>query len=195
MPEALSAEDAAVAQKLGIGGGTDEPDGTEDTGQGQEHEEQTDQESKLEDLPESWQAEIRRLRNENAAQRIKARTAQKAAPAEGDTPAAIEARVRETIRLEYGVKLAKSEVTASLKGVVPDALIGAVVGKLDLAQFVGEDGDPDADAITALHDEYVALLGTVKKPASKVGHGRTNGAPSAKTNAETFAELFNSKLS
>jgi hypothetical protein len=189
---ALTPEDQAVAEKLGIGTPGEGEQQQQEPAEGAQ--DQGQESSTLEDLPESWQAEIRRLRAESAAARVKVRDAQKAARESSkaaptaETPEAVEARVRESVRLEYGLKLAAADVKASLKGVVPDALLDSVVGKLDLSQYVGEDGT-DTEAVKALQDEYTALLG-VKRSAPKVGHSKTQTGSGQKTNAEQFAELF-----
>lgn len=197
MTAQLSAEDLAVAQQLGIN--TDQESVTEseggEVGVTEEVEEEVEGQApadKLEDLPESWQAEIRRLRAEAAGNRIKARQAKSGeskTAVEGEKPEAIEARVRESVRLEYGVRLAAADVKASLKGVVPDSLLDSIVGKLDLTQYVADEGT-DTEAVAALHDEYVALLGSRKAPVVKTGHARTGATKTAKSTADQFADIF-----
>lgn len=197
----LSAEDRAVAQQLGIPTGdasTDQggaPAG--DAPEGEQGEDQGQESTAFEALPQSWQTEIHRLRREAAANRVKAKQAAqapKAAEGEQETPDAIEKRVRESVRLEYGTRVASADVKASLKGVVPEALLDSVVSRLNIAEYVTDQGETDHDAVQALHDEYVTLLGS-KKPAPRVGHSKQGTGAVSKSNADLFGEALFGSLS
>jgi hypothetical protein len=188
-PGELSAEDRAVADQLGISTG-DDGQGEGDGGE-QDLQDQGQEPSKLEDLPESWQAEIRKLRREAAAKRVANKApAPPAKAVEGETPEQVEQRVRASLSLEFGARVASADVKAALTGIVPDALLESVVGRLNIADFVTDDGQVDTDAVTALKEEYVALLGTSKKATPKVGHGRTTGTTKTRSNAELFSEAL-----
>ena len=94
-----SAADTEVAAALGLG---DEVD-TEEV-DADENEDQESEEVAFEDLPQKTQDEIRKLRRENAALRVKTREARKAAPKDTDGPSDIEAAReagREEARAEH----------------------------------------------------------------------------------------------
>jgi hypothetical protein len=188
--DADTASEDEIRGALGVGEPKDNEGEPEQGDEGQEP-------SKLEDLPDWAQQEIKNLRREAANQRVKAR--EKARKAQTQTPAvepkdltAAEERGRESARLEYGIRLAGAEVKAALAGVVPDDKITEIVDELNLARYVGDDGEVDEDAIKVLRDRYTALLGTKRTP--RVSHGKTGTAPSTKTTADQFADTLTSML-
>lgn len=66
-----------------------------------------------------------------------------------------EARGRQAAVGEVGQRLAAAEIKAALTGVVPDP--AALVDDLNLAKYVGEDGQVDADAVAELRKKFEAL--------------------------------------
>lgn len=183
-------QDEAVAEALGMSDAADDAQGAEQEDQAQEA---TD--VAFEELPESWREEIRRLRRENAAQRVARRDATKTPSAgDNDAPAApsaqalraAENRGKESARMEYGVRLAGAEVRAALTGLLPDEQIADVVEDINLSRFVLDDGEVDRDLVKALRDKYASIIG--KKSVAKVGHGQRNGAPTQKSNADKFGD-------
>lgn len=156
----------------------------------------------LEDLPDGWQDEIRRLRRENANARVRVREATRKAPQTSPDPPtaaatseasirAAEERGRSAARMEYGVQLARAEVKAALAANFTEEQITDLVDDLDLSRLVQDDGSVDAEAIGSLKEKYVSLLASAgRKPPPRVGHGRTSPAPAAKDTATQFAEFF-----
>lgn len=71
-----------------------------------------------------------------------------------------EARGRGAAVLEYGQRLAAAELKAALTGLIADP--SGVIEDLNLAKFVTDTGDVDAEAVTALRDKYAQLA----KPAA-----------------------------
>jgi hypothetical protein len=188
-----SVEDVAAA--LGVGsGGQDEPD---EAPEEQEQDEQGETEGvtleSLAAIVEQQRVQIATLKREKAAERVaagKARVEPAASDQDTAVTAAVEAAKAEA-KLEYGVKLAGSEIKAALAAVMTDAQLVAFVDDLNLAKYVTEDGEPDTDAIAGLKSRQLALLG--RRPAAKVGHGRT-GATAGKSNADQFADAFSAAL-
>src|SRR4051812_12451265 len=115
---AESGSDSAVAEAFGVGTPPADAEGTE----GAENEEaQVAEDVPLEELPAAWQEEVRRLRRENASQRVARRDAQRSTQQQGDgedkTPSAqairaAEERGRKAATLENGVRLAGAEIRA-----------------------------------------------------------------------------------
>jgi hypothetical protein len=184
-----SAEDVAAA--LGVDGeGDSEP--ADAPQEEQEHEGSVTLES-LAAIVEQQRIQIATLKREKAAERVAAGKA-KVEPAAPDQDTAVTAAVeaaKAEAKLEYGVKLAGSEIKAALAAVMTDAQLVAFVDDLNLAKYVTEDGEPDTDAIAGLKSRQLSLLG--KRPAAKVGHGRT-GATTGKSNADQFADAFSAAL-
>lgn len=75
-----------------------------------------------------------------------------------------------------GERLAAAEIRAALTNLVPDP--AGIVEDLNLGKYVGDDGEPDQDAIKALASKYAAL-GVNKKPSGVPGGPRGDAkAPS-----------------
>lgn len=188
MPE----QDEAVAEAFGM----NDPNAADAQGaEDQQDQAQEAEDVAFEDLPSSWQEEIRKLRRENAAQRVARRDAQRSPstsdPDKPDTPSAqalraAENRGKANARLEYGVRLAGAEVRAALSGTLTDDQITDLVDDLNLSRFVLDDGEVDRDAIKVLRDKYTSILG--KKPVARIGHGQRAGAPTQKSNADLFGD-------
>lgn len=200
-----SAQDTELAKLLGLGQDGEKPDDDEEPHEGDESEEGEDDEDgdepapKFEDLHPETQAEIKALRKESGDRRGKIRSLEKelrdARAGKTQTPeeevAAAEARGEARAREQYGIKLAGAEVKATLKGVIPDEKLDAVVSMLDLARFVDEEGEVDTDEVASLREEYISLLGVRKAPARRSSHGRQGGGSSKK---KSTSELFGEAL-
>lgn len=178
------ATDAAVAAMLN----EEDPEeqAAEGTDEGQEP-------VSFDDLPQETQDEIRRLRRENATLRVKSREASRSKTSEQQagepsTQAlkAAEERGRQAARMENGVRLAGAEVKAALAAVLTEDQIADIVDDLNLSRFVDDDGEVDSEAVRALRDKYVSLVGTRTTP--KVNHGRQSAAKPTKSTADAFAE-------
>ena len=79
----------------------------------------------------------------------------------------------------YRERLASAELRVALTGVVPDP--AAVIEDLNVAKFIGEDGEVNADAVAALRGKYAALAPEAKRaPAPNPAQGSSaNGASTA----------------
>lgn len=189
--DANNASESEISAALGF---TDGDETNEDESSTGEHgDEGQEPSNSIDDLPDWAQKTIKDLRSEAAANRVKAREkARKAAEtksaADPKDLTAAEERGREAARLEYGIRLAGAEVKAALVGVIPDDRIEDVIDDLNLSRYVGDDGEVDTEAVKALRDKYAALVNNRK--TTKVNHGRTGTAPSTKSTADQFADVF-----
>lgn len=176
--------DAEVAAALGIG---DEQDQQHEGNEDQESEEQDEVGAELKQL----RIELATLRREAAERRVRDKAAAKAsstAPEATDVEAARRAG-REEAQQEYGIRLASAEVRTALTGVVPEDKLSEIVEDLNLARYVGDDGEPDADAIQALREKYRSLLGA-RKPAAKVNHGRSGNGQTSRSVQQQFEDTM-----
>jgi hypothetical protein len=183
------ARDAEVAAALGVG----EPD-EQDEGSADQESEDNEVVAELATL----RRELATLRREAAARRVadKERAAKANSATTPDAPDIEAARKagREEAQQEYGIRLASAEVRTALTGIVPEDRLGEVVEDLNLARYVGEDGEPDADAIKALREKYQSLLGPARKTTAKVNHGRSGSGQTAKSAQQQFEETIGGLL-
>jgi hypothetical protein len=186
--------DSAVVEAFGVGTPPVE-DGAEVVEQDQA---QVAEDVPLEELPAAWQEEVRRLRRENATQRVARRDAQRGTREQGDgedkAPSAqairaAEERGRKAAQLENGVRLAGAEIRASLVGAMTEDQATDIIDDLDLSRYVTDEGDVDREAVKHLRDKFVSILG--KKTTPRPGHGQRQGAPSQKSNADLFGDWLN----
>ena len=193
------AADAAVAAALN--GGVEDPGpGPEDQLDDQDAPENEGLEpTALEDLPQDWQDEIKRLRRENATARVKSREAARKTtgaqqPPEATSQAlkAAEERGRQSALMESGIRLAGAEVKAALATVLPEDQIVDAIEDLDLTRFVDDSGDVDSDAVAAYRDKVSKLVG--KRTTPSVNHGRQAPVKPAKSTADAFAEAVGAAL-
>jgi hypothetical protein len=191
---AESGADSAVAEAFGVGTPPVE-EGAEGVEQDQA---QVAEDVPLEELPAAWQEEVRRLRRENATQRVARRDAQRSTREQGDgedkAPSAqalraAEDRGRKAALLESGVRLAGAEIRASLVGAMTEDQATDIIDDLDLSRYVTDEGDVDREAVKHLRDKFVSILG--KKTTPRPGHGQRQGAPSQKSNADLFGDWLN----
>lgn len=190
-----AATDAAMAEMLNgtqPGADADQPDDepTEEREEGQEPE-------SIDDLPEWAREEILRLRRKDAAARVKLRQAtKKQTPTTGEPPSdaseqalrAAEDRGRASARLEFAIQLAGAEIKAALAGVLDEDQIVDVVDDLNLTRFVDDDGEVDEDAVKALRDKYLHIVG--KRTPPPVSNGRQTRAAPQKSTADQFADAL-----
>lgn len=92
---------------------------------------------------------------------------------------------RAEVTATFGQKLAAAEIKAALTGVVPDP--ATVVGDLNLAKYVTETGDVDSEAVAALRERWVAIVGPERRFQGG-GDGGARQEGSAPTLAEQIAE-------
>lgn len=185
--------DAGVATALGVGAPAPGDEGAE----GAEHEAQVAEDVPLEELPATWQEEVRRLRREAAQNRVARRDAARVTQQgdEGDkTPSAqalraAEERGRASARMENGVELAGAQVRAALAATLTEEQIEDLVEDLNLSRFVLDDGSVDREAIKHFRDKTASILG--KKTTPRPGHGQRAGTPSTKSNADLFGDWLN----
>jgi hypothetical protein len=180
-----SAADTEVAAALGLG---DEVAETEEV-DADENEDQESEEVAFEDLPQKTQDEIRKLRRENAALRVKTREARKTTKAATEGPSDVEAAReagREEARAEHGVELATEAIRAALTSVVGEDDLEELLDELNMARFVTDEHKPDRDAIASLKARHEKLAGAAKRKTS-VQNGRRGSGTGSKSNAEQFA--------
>lgn len=147
-------------------------------------EQESTEETAFDQLPESWQKEIQRLRRQAAAKRVEKKVETKAEVTPKDVDLAREDAKREA-RQEFGEKLAAARIEAALAGLVPNP--EEVVEDLNLARYVDENGDVDTDAVSILKNRYAAIAG---RKGARVGHGRSGGASTQTSTADLFAEAM-----
>lgn len=81
-----------------------------------------------------------------------------------------EARGAATAASQFGQKIAAAELKAALAGLIPDP--AGVIEDLNLAKFVTDTGDVDADAVAALREKYALLAPAKNAPAPNLHQGR-----------------------
>jgi len=69
-----------------------------------------------------------------------------------------------------------ADLRAALTGVVPDP--SAVIEDLNIARFMGEDGEVDAAAIASLREKYLGLAPGKRTPAPNPAQGTSASGPS-----------------
>lgn len=183
-----SAADTEVAAALGLGEEVAETDEVD----AEENEDQESEEVAFEDLPQKTQDEIRKLRRENAALRVKTREARKTTKAATESPSDVEAAReagREEARAEHGVELATEAIRAALTSVVGEDDLDELLDELNMARFVTNEHKPDRDAIASLKARHEKLAGAAKRKTS-VQNGRRGSGSGSKSNAEKFAEVL-----
>ena len=181
-----SDNDAEVAAALGLG---DEQVIDDEQAVDENGDQESEEEVAFEDLPQKTQDEIRKLRRENAALRVKTREARKAAPKTTDGPSDIEAAReagREEARAEHGVELATEAIRAALTSVIAEDDLEELLDELNMARFVTDEHKPDRDAIASLKARHEKLAGAARRKTS-TQNGRRGSGSGSKSNAEQFA--------
>lgn len=76
-------------------------------------------------------------------------------------------------------RVATADIRAALTGIVPDP--ASVIEDLNISRFIGEDGEVNEEAVTALRTKYAALAPEGKRlPAPNPAQGSSgSGAPDA----------------
>lgn len=182
-------EDAAIAEEFGI-----------ETGQESESEEnenlEEQEEIEFDQLPASWQKEIKRLRTEAAAKRTATKkvTPSKKPAATGTEVDAVQVardEARQEARMEFGEQLAAARIEAALAGLVDDP--AELVEDLNLRKYVTDEGDVDIEGVAALKSRYEKLAG--KRQTRRVGHGKQGDPNASKASpADQFAEVMKDLL-
>ena len=119
--------------------------------------------------PKDWQAEATRLREElTKARKWEERAKENSAAAKAAEKARLDAMseseraveearqaARSEATLEFGKRLARSEFDAIAGRRNPDFDTSSALEYVDLAKFVGEDGEPDKEAIKSAVERLV----------------------------------------
>lgn len=119
-----------------------------------------------------WQSEIRTAEKAlDAERKLRARAEQQLSQAKQQQMTDAEKQIaaaklegRAEAMKEAGVRLAAAEFRALAAGKLPDPT--AALEYLDLSRFVGEDGTPDSDAMTAAVDKLVGALVSATRPSA-----------------------------
>lgn len=129
---------------------------------------------KNEDKAKANAAAAKKLEEIQAAQMSETEKAVNAARAEGKAEATS----------ANAQKLAAAEIKAALTGVVPDP--SGVVEDLNLAKYISEDGEVDADAVAKLREKYAAFAapGTPPVPGVPLGPRPTDPGVKQLTRAD-----------
>lgn len=83
-------------------------------------------------------------------------------------------------------------VRAALTGVVDDP--DAIIEDLNLARFLGDDGQIDESAITALRDKYAALGGGTRRPRPDPSQASGANGKTASEPRDEFASILQREL-
>ena len=105
---------------------------------------------------------------------------------------AAEERGKQAATLEAGVKLARAEVKAALKGIVPDAQLPGFIDDLNLSRFVDEEGEVDAEAVKALETRQRVLAN--RSGRTSVGHAKGGRTPTKQSIGDQFADAISAQL-
>jgi len=116
------------------------------------------------------EAETLRLQLKEYADRDKSETERAIERAAAEA----EARGRSAASTDFGKRLARSEFTTAAARRNPGYDVAEAVDLLDLGRFVGEDGEPDTQAITAAVERLVPEAGT---PTPSFDGGPRSNAP------------------
>lgn len=85
----------------------------------------------------------------------------------------------------FAQRIAAAEIRAALAGIVDDPQ--NVVDDLNLAKFVTDDGEVDAQAVQALRERWVSLVGQRKAPDFGQGQRGTTAPPPGDPLREMYA--------
>jgi hypothetical protein len=106
-----------------------------------------------------WKAEARkweqRAKDNGAAAKEMEKQRQASMTEAEKAVAEAETRGRQSATADYGKRLARTEFDALAARRNPDFDTSSALEWIDLARFVGDDGDPDAKAITAAVERLV----------------------------------------
>jgi len=124
---------------------------------------------------------VKKLRDEAAKYRTQLReveSARKASMTESERLVAeAEERGAAAIRAEYGARLAQTEFRAAAAARNPGYDVTKALGYLNLATFVGEDGEPNTKAIAAAVADLVPEAGTTAPQPPSFDGGSRQQAP------------------
>lgn len=133
-----------------------------------------------------WKAESRKWEarsKENAAAAKEHQKARESAMTESERAVAeAEERGKSSVRTEYGQRLARSEFLAEAAKRNPTWDAQAVLEDLNLARYVGDDGEPDSKAILAAVGRIVPGSTTETVPPAFDLGARKTAPPTASMN-------------
>jgi hypothetical protein len=136
------------------------------------------------------EAYVAKLREEAAKYRTKLREEEQARKASmTDTERAI-ADAREQaaseVRTQYGTRLAQTEFRAAAAARNPSYDAAAILEDLNLAKFIGEDGEPDSKAIAKAVQRLIPEGGTPQPPS--FDGGTRQAAPGSQSMSELIRQ-------
>jgi len=131
-----------------------------------------------------WKAEARKWEQrakENKAAAAEVEKARKAAMSESERAVAeAEERGRMAVRTEYAQRLARAEFIAEAAKRNPGYDTAAILDDLNLARYIGEDGEPDSKALAAAVQRLIPEANAgARVPPSFDGGTRQSTAPGA----------------
>lgn len=130
-----------------------------------------------------WKAEARKWEQrakENRAAAADLEKQRKAAMTDAERAVAeAEERGRSAVRAEYGARLAQTEFRAAAATRNPGYDVGKALQYVNLAAFVGDDGEPDTKAIAAAVADLVPEPSGAARPPAFDGGARTTAPASA----------------
>lgn len=130
-----------------------------------------------------WKAEARKWEQrakENKAAAAEVEKARKAAMSESERAVAeAEERGRMAAVASYGERLARTEFVAEAAKRNPGFDAAAVLDDLNLARYIGEDGEPDSKAITAAVGRLIPEGGSAAPQPPSFDGGARRTAPVA----------------
>jgi uncharacterized heparinase superfamily protein len=146
---------------------------------------ETEQQSEAKVFDADYVANLRKeaakYRTEAKAQAAELEKFRKASMSESERAVAeAEARGRQTATAEYGKRLARASFDALAAKRNPEANTEELVEFLDMARFLGDDGEIDAKAIAAAVERIVPAPRT--EPPAFDGGVRTSAEPGADMN-------------
>jgi len=143
-------------------------------------------------LDESRKWEQRAKDNNKAREELERQRQQSMTEAERAVAEA-EQRGRSAVLVEFGQKLARSAFVAEAARRNPGFDAQAVLDDLNLARYVGDDGEPDSKAIAAAVERLVPAL-TEQAPTVPSFDGGTRSATPLALNGDPLLNALKSKL-
>jgi hypothetical protein len=129
-----------------------------------------------------WKAEARKWEQrakENKAAALEVEKARKAAMTDTERAVAeAEERGRTAAVTQYGQRLARTEFIAEAAKRNPGFDATSILDDLNLARYIGEDGEPDSKAIAKAAQRLIPEASAAPQPPSFDG-GTRQGAPSS----------------
>ena len=102
-----------------------------------------------------------------------------------------EQRGRQSVLAEFGQRLARTEFVAAAARRNPGYDAASVLDDLNLARYIGDDGEPDSKAIAAAVDRLVPELATNPRPVGDADLGARSSLP---LNGDPLLQAIKSKI-